>query len=391
MKRIIPAFYLPLFGVLAVLVFGACGRSGGERSGGERPGSDESVPEGGVITTVSLSGGPADQPAKVMEIPYAEIARQLRGIDAFRVVDAASGEEVPYQLEYRGGEEPLNLLVQVNMPAGETLQLELREGAPAPVAAKTYARYVPERMDDFAWENDKIAFRIYGEALEGTPGDAHGIDVWVKRTPELVIDRWYESGDYHTDHGQGLDYYSVGLTLGAGDIAPYINGSLWFPKHYRGYKVLDNGPLRSTFRLDYEQWDAAGTPLKMSKLISLDAGSQLNRVEVLFESAEPATFPVAIGIVQRDEPGEHLTDKADGIMGYWEPAHGQDGTTGIGVVIGAPAEDISLTGEHLLGIVEVMTGEPLVYYTGAAWDKAGEVTSAEEWFAYLRHFLKDKN
>src|SRR3546814_5346770 len=113
-------------------------------------------------------------------------------------------------------------------------------------------------MDDFAWENDKIAFRMYGKALEGTAGDAHGIDVWVKRTSELVINKWYKSGDYHKDHGDGMDYYSVGMTLGAGDIVPFTGDTLWFPNHYRGYQVLDNGPLRSTFRLDFEQWNAGG-------------------------------------------------------------------------------------------------------------------------------------
>ena len=30
--------------------------------------------------------------------------------------------------------------------------------------------YVPERKDDFAWENDKIAFRAYGKALRKTKG-----------------------------------------------------------------------------------------------------------------------------------------------------------------------------------------------------------------------------
>ena len=28
-------------------------------------------------------------------------------------------------------------------------------------AAKVYGRYVPERKDDFAWENEYAAFRLY--------------------------------------------------------------------------------------------------------------------------------------------------------------------------------------------------------------------------------------
>src|SRR3546814_10098967 len=101
------------------------------------------------------------------------------------------------------------------------------------------------------------------------------------------------------------------MTLGADDIVPFTGDTLWFPNHYRGYQVLDNGPLRSTFRLDFEQWNAGGMPVKVSKLVSLDAGSRMNRVEVLFESPEKKTFPAAIGIVQRSGTGrseEHTSE-----------------------------------------------------------------------------------
>lgn len=323
---------------------------------------------------------------EILEIPYERVAEKLGGDTTFRVVDAATGAQVPYQLEYRGQEEPLHLLLQVDVPAGGKLNLRLEKGAPAPVKPMTFARYVPERLDDFAWENDKIAFRMYGKALEGRPGDAHGIDVWTKRTSELVIDKWYKTGDYHADHGEGLDYYSVGLTLGAGDIAPYSGDSLYFPKHYRRHEVLDNGPLRSTFRLDYDEWEAGGSPVKASKTISLDAGSQLSRFEVRFELGGQKELPVAVGIVQRERPGEILTEAASGLMGYWEPEHGKDGITGVGIVFRSPVTEMKLAGGHLMGLGTAKDREPFVYYNGAAWNKAGEIGSAAEWFGYLKDF-----
>src|SRR3546814_12517342 len=103
-------------------------------------------------------------------------------------------------------------------------------------------------MDDFAWENDKIAFRMYGKALEGTAGDAHGIDVWVKRTSELVINKWYNSGDYHTDHGDGMDYYSEGMNLGPGYIVPFSGDMLWFPIPYLSHRVLEKVHVGTHFR-----------------------------------------------------------------------------------------------------------------------------------------------
>lgn len=341
----------------------------------------------GVLATVKISNPSGEaRTEEVVEIPYENIAGKLGGETEFKVMDAAAGTEVPFQLEYRGREEPLNLLVQVSLEGNAELDLEIRKGAPDTVGSKTFARYVPERMDDFAWENDKIAFRMYGKALEGTSGDAHGIDVWVKRTDRLVIDKWYKSEDYHADNGDGLDYYKVGMTLGAGDIVPYINDSLYYSRHYRGHQVLDNGPLRTTFRLDYEEWDAGGTPVTVSKTISIDAGSQLSRFETEYAISGKDQIPVAIGIVQREEPGQLLTEKESGIMGYWEPEHGADGITGLGVIIRAPVSDITLAHGHLLGLAAAKNQEPLVYYNGAAWNKAGEINNAAAWFEYLKKF-----
>ena len=41
---------------------------------------------------------------------------------------------------------------------------------------------MPERLDDFAWENDLVAFRAYGSAIRRTKGpEDSGIDCWLKR------------------------------------------------------------------------------------------------------------------------------------------------------------------------------------------------------------------
>jgi hypothetical protein len=86
----------------------------------------------------------------------------------------------------------------------------LLAAAPATRPSRACARFVPQAFDDVAWENDRIAFRVYGPALEKEQKTGSGIDVWVKSTHQLVIDRWYKSDDYRRDHGEGLDFYSVG-------------------------------------------------------------------------------------------------------------------------------------------------------------------------------------
>lgn len=326
---------------------------------------------------------------EVIEIPWHQIMKVYPAIDTmnFQVIHLKTKKQVPWQLEYRGTNQIQNLLVQVNVAAGSSLRLRLQKGKADKFAAKTYCRYVPERKDDFAWENDKIAFRMYGRALEKTPNEmAYGVDVWVKRTDRLILNERYKLGEYHIDHGDGLDYYHVGLTLGAGGNAPYANDTIWFPRNYTLWKVFDNGPLRSTFQLNYDEWEAAGQKVKVTKTISLDAGSQLNKVEASYSFSKTPDLSIAVGIIKRKEPGTVLFDEQNKLMGYWEPAHGKDGTTGVGCLFIQPVQQTLLTRDHLLGIAKIKQQESLIYYSGAAWDKATEINSAGKWFDYLKRY-----
>ncbi|TDQ10948.1 DUF4861 family protein [Pedobacter metabolipauper] len=306
--------------------------------------------------------------------------------DNFKVIDAATKKEVPFQLEYKGLNTVQNLLVQVTIGPDQVIRLTLIPGKPSIFPVAAFGRYVPERMDDFAWENDKMAFRAYGKALESTKENAFGMDVWAKRTDKMIINDWYKTGDYHKDHGDGLDYYSVGFTLGAGDIAPYINQSIIFSKNYRTWKVLDQGPLRFTFQLGYEDWNVDGKMVKVLKTILLDAGSQLNRVEAVYSFSGAADLPVVMGIVKRKDPGSVMMNEVDGIMGYWEPQHGDDGTIGVGVLSLQKPAMMSAENGHLLTHSSAKNGEPVVYYSGAAWSKSTDIKTAEQWFRYLNSF-----
>src|ERR1039458_139780 len=78
---------------------------------------------------------------------------------------------------------PDKLVFQVDLAPGETRTFYIMEPSPLvavpPPIVKTFARYVPERMDDFAWESDRIAHRTYGQALiKGEGTITSGPDVW---------------------------------------------------------------------------------------------------------------------------------------------------------------------------------------------------------------------
>lgn len=328
---------------------------------------------------------------ELVAIPWEKIQGIMPGIDSgdFVVMDPSSKVEIKYQLEYLGNENIQHLLLQVNLKPHGTTVLEIRQGRPGTVEPKTFCRYVPEREDDFAWENDKIAFRMYGKALETKIDNAKGMDVWTKRTDKLIINKWYKKDDYHVDHGDGVDYYDVGMTLGAGDNAPFLNDSIWFPKNYTRYRILDNGPLRCTFELIYDGWKVGDQMVGLVKTISLDAGAQLNKVNAHYSFAGDGTLDVVVGIVKRGEAGLEHFDETRKMMRYWQPNDSINGTTGVGCIFMEPVRKVN-AGKHqlnqLLGLVKTKSDLGLNYYTGAAWDKAGLIKTASDWDKYLLAF-----
>ena len=324
---------------------------------------------------------------ELISVDWKSIQSAYPSIDTanFKVVNRATKKELSWQLEKKGGDAIVNLLVQVDLPANGRLDLQLQKGKSATIPVKTYGRYVPERKDDFAWENDKIAFRMYGKELEKTPKEmAYGMDVWVKSTDRMVINERYKRGKYHEDLGDGMDYYHVGFTLGAGNIAPMIKDSIYYDGTYARYKVLDNGPLRTSFQLEYNEWNAAGMKLLATKTITLDAGTHFNKVEVVYAGDTMAALPLVVGIIKRKEQGAMLLDELNGTMSYWEPLHGPDGITGVGSFLLEPAAAVKVTATQLLMQTSTPKGKPIVYYTGATWNKAGVFTNALAWFSHVQ-------
>jgi rhamnogalacturonyl hydrolase YesR len=261
---------------------------------------------------------------------------------------------------------------------------------PAP-DAKAFARYVPERMDDIAWENDRIAHRIYGPSLQHNPKEhsGSGIDVWVKSVRYPVINEWYTSKKYHINRGTGLDFYEVGTSRGCGGLGIWDNHQLFNSKDWVDEKILDLGPDACGFSISYDPWDANGRKVWEHRTMTLKAGSNLTRIESTLNSDKPGDLIVGIGLCKRDgKGGKLLEDKALGVMSYWQPPE-KNGTIGVGVVFD-PAMFVSFDQDKLnyLALVKVTPGKPFVYYSGACWDKGLDFHSAEEWENYLKTFKR---
>lgn len=310
----------------------------------------------------------------------------------------SSGKELVCQAvdtDYDDYHKPDVVIFQADFAPGETKTFTVSAGEKQHFRKedyKAYGRFVRERFDDFAWENDLIAHRTYGKALitwKGEPLTSSAIDIWSKRTPRLVINDWYMTDNYHADAGEGLDDYSAGPTRGDGASGVWANNQLYAPSNFVDSRVLTNGPIRVMFELVYEPFDAGGTKVSEVLRVSLDAGSQLDHYESFYRvEGTPAPLAVAVGL--KKAKGEQKDfDAARGLMTAWEPMEKNLGMQGLAVLLNP--KDVDRQAEDRqndLVVLKPSTQTPVSYWAGFAWDRAGKITSAEAWKKYVEEFAE---
>lgn len=307
-------------------------------------------------------------------------------------ITTSSSKQIAYQIASSNGVKDAVVIFPITIKPNARVVLTIRKGKTIAATPKVYGRLIPERKDDFAWENDRIAFRAYGPALQATGEISNGIDVWAKRTENLVINKWYSddlSGiqSYHTDHGEGLDMYKVGPTLGTGATAPLLNDKLWFGKNFISSEVLDNGPYRVCFKLSYAPFIVGNKEVIETRIITLDAGNQLNKVSLLYDFADDL-LSVGTGIVMRNLSGEKTTIAPNKkYFLHAEPADSVNGTLYEAVVSVKPFQKVEMKYGHIIGTSEVAPNRNYTYYTGAGWNKWG-FSSFNDWKKYVEQFLQ---
>lgn len=86
-----------------------------------------------------------------------------------------------------------SLLIETSVLPQGTAAYTVEAGKPMAYEPFVGGKSYPWRVDDFAWENDKCAYRAYGPALQKTGEQAYGIDIWLKSTPHLDVEKRYDS------------------------------------------------------------------------------------------------------------------------------------------------------------------------------------------------------
>ncbi|HEX6047546.1 MAG TPA: DUF4861 family protein [Pyrinomonadaceae bacterium] len=345
------------------------------------------------ITVTAVNKLQLARAGETIELSAADLAPLgEKDLMKLHVFDSA-GKEVLSQsvdTDYDDYHKPDVLIFQADFAAGETKTFTVSAGAKREYKKddfRAYGRFVRERFDDFAWENDRVAHRTYGKALitwKGEPLTSSSIDIWSKRTSKLVINDWYMVDNYHTDTGEGVDAYSAGPTRGCGGSGIWANNQLFVPTNFVDSRVLTNGPIRVMFELVYEPFDANGVQVSEVLRVSLDAGSQLNHFQTYYRANAPLAIAVGLKKV-KDEAKEFNAER--GWMTSWQTVDKNLGMQGLAIVVNPGDVDKQAEDQrNNLLVMKPKSAFPVSYWAGFAWDRAGRITSADAWKKYVDEF-----
>lgn len=370
--------------------------------------------------TVSVSNNDKVQRQELVEVQMKDVYAKLglKQGDKF-IVKNALGQQVAYQITYDG-----KLLIEASVRPGGTADFTIMPGEPKPMKTFVCGKQYPERVDDIAWENDRTAYRVYGPALQRSGEKAYGIDVWVKNTPDLEVDKRYKTElsnhpkieelkkagkteeaiemeqetTYHFDHGYGLDCYKVGPTLGCGTPALMDGSEIVMPYCYKTYKILDNGPLRFTVQLDYNPFNIGDDKnVTEHRIISCDKGSNFNKMTVWYDGLTKPRDMVA-GVVIHSEDIKSIVCGENYVL-YADPTDNpakQNFQIYVGVLFPNGVKNTkSIMYEtptngnagHGVGMITYQPNEKYTYYFGSAWSK-NDVRTMNEWILRSEESLK---
>ena len=187
-----------------------------------------------------------------LDLLKSDITLKLVSGKSYRISEVGSTKELISQLSDIDGDGTADVLlfqpeIAANSNKKFTVTLKDTEVHSDDIP-KCYSRFVPERTDDYAWENDRVAFRTYGPVAQkmiedSIPGGtlSSGMDAWLKRVDYPIINKWYKKeletdGSYHEDDGEGLDNFHVGTSRGVGGIAVKVDTTYQFSRNFTEVK-----------------------------------------------------------------------------------------------------------------------------------------------------------
>ncbi|MFC0878708.1 DUF4861 family protein [Saccharicrinis sp. FJH2] len=361
--------------------------------------------ESGVTVIVTNSTN-VERTHEIVSVPLGALQKHSLDLSGTLVAEnLGNGLFFPVQLSKGKDSDTATVaLFQPEIAANSSAEFLLRNLKPGEAAPDEeivcYSRFVPERIDDYAWENDRVAFRVYGPEAQrlteaGDPGGtlSSGVDCWLKKVDYPIINKWYkkpsEGGTYHEDTGEGLDNYHVGSSRGSGGTMVFDEktGKTYAAKNYIKWHKIEDGILRGDFKLEYAPYAAGNDTVTETKYISIDKGSNLTRFEVTVEGTDAIT----VGITLHEKKKKISADENAAWFNFDDKAYfGSELNNAVVVdpkyvtgyeeyIVNQPEKS------HLLIHMKPIDGK-IIYYAGFFWEKSKQFASTDEWEKYLNDF-----
>jgi hypothetical protein len=225
-------------------------------------------------------------------------------------------------------------------------------------------------MEGPAWENDKVAFRMYFDPR-------NGFDIFGKTTREMILDQVGISGNYHELQDWGMDILKVNNSLGAGALALQWQDSLYrlAETDEAGFKIITEGPVRSIFELNYKNWKIKDTSLDLSQKIIIEAGKYYYSSEITADNL-PENAGLVTGIVNiySDTVYEEAVEEMK-IMATHAPQAFNGELLGMAVMANqSHIKSVQKTAEKGPGITQTYTmifnnnSQPVEFHFFAGWE-----------------------
>ncbi|MGK7397246.1 MAG: DUF4861 family protein [Candidatus Cyclobacteriaceae bacterium M3_2C_046] len=253
----------------------------------------------------------------------------------------------------------------------------------SPFTPKSYLKNIEGRS--ITWENDRIAYRLFGPDVRNEVGS--GIDIWVKSVDYPIVDKWYklnvEGKNYHTDRGEGYDFYDMGKYRGCGGLAIWHENKPYVSETYSNFKIIKNQDDAVVFDVQYEPWKVNGFEVSEKKQIEMVKGTNLFKVTSTLYSDHQEDLKVAIGLTTFGNPKlDKNENKA--FLSNWEQIEEGNGHLGSAVIVdpGNVIKFVADANNHYV-LIKVKPNQPFTYYAGAGWSKSKYFDKKEDWSNYI--------
>lgn len=232
------------------------------------------------------------------------------------------------------------------------------------------------------WESDKTAFRLY---LDGR----NALDIFGKKTPDMVLESVGRGDDYHAMAGWGMDILKVGNSLGAGGFGVFENGEVRQIGRAQSYSasILKDTENEAVVKVVHSMSETCQDDVTTT--YSILGGSRISKINIEGDCA----LPYAAGLIIHPETSSYQSSGNEGWQ--YKARYGEQSLVpdNLGLALFYKADQVSSIGtDSDDDYIVFKSGLSPQYYTAAVWEQEqGGVTDAQAFQVWLKSTQKELN